>query len=555
MKPAEIRRKIELRLSVLRSERSSFDTHWRELNDFIVPRTARFLVSDKNKGNSWSTKILDETASLAVRTTASGMMAGVTSPARPWFRITLPDTSLMEMWNVKAWLDECEKRMIEVFRRSNLYNVLPVIYQNMAVYGTGAMVVEEDEKDLIRCIPLPIGSYYLAQDYRLRVNTCIREFGMTAGQIVDEFGIDNVSDHIKAQHDNGAVDTWVNVIHAILPNPEHDGKSKLSKDKAFISVYYEVAGDKDKVLRLSGYDSFPVMAPRWDVTGEDTYGYGPGSLALGAVKGLQAEQKNKLQAIDMLVRPPLNAPSSMRNSRVGMLPGDVNYVDSIQGSVIQPAYQINPRIQELSQDIAEVQTRIKKAFFEDLFLMLSNSQRAQITAREIDERHEEKLLMLGPVLERINNELLDPLIDRTFHLMLVNDMLPEIPEELQDGGNLRVEYISIMAQAQKMVASAGIERLCGFVGNLAGVKPDVLDKLDLDQTVDEYGTMLGVSPKIIVDDETVAKVRDARAKAAQAQQMQQIAPQITQAAQGAKLLSETDMSGDNMLSRLLGGMA
>lgn len=203
-------------------------------------------------------------------------------------------------------------------------------------------------------------------------------------------------------------------------------------------------------------------------------------------------------------------------------------------------------LQELQVLIQETQMRIKKCFYEDLFLMLANSDRRQITAREIDERHEEKLLMLGPVLERQNEDLLDPLIDRTFAIMARRGLLPSPPKELE-GIDLKVEYISIMAQAQKMVATSSIERFLGFVGNVTASYPQAIDKVDLDQTIDEYADMTGVPPKIVRTDEDVAEIRKARAMAAEEQQRM---AQFQQVAQGAKLLSETDTNTPNLLTQL-----
>jgi hypothetical protein len=304
-------------------------------------------------------------------------------------------------------------------------------------------------------------------------------------------------------------------------------------------------------LRESGFDDFPIMAPRWSITGEDIYGYSPGMDALGDIKALQLEQKRKAQAIDKLVNPPMTAPSSLRNQRASLLPGDVTYVDVTQGQQgFAPAYQINPRIQELVLDIQENQGRIRRAFFEDLFLMIANDTRSNITAREIQERHEEKLLMLGPVLERLNDELLDPLIDRTFNIMLKFNLIPPPPPELE-GMDLSVEYISVMAQAMKLTGITGIERLMGFAGQMAQANPAVLDKIDFDQALDEYASMVGVPPSIVLDDSMVAKVREQRA---QQQAYQQQLANMTQGIENAKTLSETQVTDEAALGQMINSL-
>jgi hypothetical protein len=182
--------------------------------------------------------------------------------------------------------------------------------------------------------------------------------------------------------------------------------------------------------------------------------------------------------------------------------------------------------------------------------MIANDTRSNITAREIQERHEEKLLMLGPVLERLNDELLDPLIDRTFGIMLRRGLIPPPPEELQ-GMELNVEYVSVMAQAMKLTGITSIERFMSFAGNLAGVNPGVLDKVDFDQAVDEYANMVGVPPSMIKDDDTVAKIREQRAQQQAAMQQAEMA---AQGAQTAKTLSETQVTDENVVGQMINNL-
>lgn len=290
------------------------------------------------------------------------------------------------------------------------------------------------------------------------------------------------------------------------------------------------------------------MAPRWSITGEDVYGTSPGMDALGDIKQLQAMQRRMIQAIDKMVNPPMTAPLSLRGQKASLLPGDITYVDGQQGqATFKPTHEVRVPLQELQMLIGETSQRVRRCFYEDLFLMLANSDRRQITAREIEERHEEKLLMLGPVLERQNEDLLDPLIDRTFAVMLRKGMIPPAPPEIE-GTDLKVVYVSIMAQAQKLVATAGVERFVGFAGNLAAAYPEILDKIDMDQVIDEYGDMLGVPSKIVRPDEMVAAIRKQRADVAMQQQQAQT---LMQAAQGAKTLSEADTSRESVLSKIM----
>ena len=147
----------------------------------------------------------------------------------------------------------------------------------------------------------------------------------------------------------------------------------------------------------------------------------------------------------------------------------------------------------------------------------------------------------------MNDELLDPLIDRTFNIMLRNELLPPPPKELE-GMDLSVKYISVMAQAMKLTGIAGIERFMSFAGNLAQAKPEVLDKIDFDQTLDEYANMVGTPPSIVKDDDSVAKLRKQRADQESAMQQAAIAQQ---GAQTAKTLSETQITDENAVGQMI----
>jgi hypothetical protein len=556
--------RLESLRAQLENEKSSFKATWRDLNDYIQPRRARFFVSDVNKGDRRNQKIIDSTATLAARTARSGMMGGITSPARPWFRLTTPDPALAEVASVKHWLHTVTNRMTTVFLKSNLYNVLPIIYGDLAVFGTACMSIEEDFEDTVRFYPFPIGSYAIAQNEKLKVDLFHRDFQMTVRQIINQFGrvegstdIDwsRISTHVKHLYMNGNSEAWVDVTHVIEPNPMYDSKKLDAKFKKYRSVYYERTHvkmnttDSDIFLRESGFDYFPVLAPRWGVTGGDVYGTEcPGVDAIGDIKQLQLGEKRSAQALEKMINPPMVGPTALRNQKASILPGDITYTDEREGSKgFRPAHEIRFDISQLEAKQQQIRERVSRAFYEDLFLMLANTDRRQITAREIEERHHEKLLALGPVLEQLNQDLLDPLIDNTFYIMDRQGMVPEPPEELQ-GIELKVEYISIMAQAQKLVGLGGIERFSSYVGNLMQVSPEVRHKVNFIELVDVYGDLTSIPPGILKTDEEAFAAIQAEQEALQQQQQQEA---MMRAAPAARELSQTNLEGDNALNRLL----
>jgi hypothetical protein len=484
------------------------------------------------------------------------MMAGASSPARPWFRLTV-DEKFMKASAVKAWLYEVETAMRDVFTKSNFYNSLPMVYGALGSYGTGAQLIEEDSKETIRCYPYPVGSYMIALNHKGVVDTWCREFPMTVRNMVRRFGMDNVSTTVKNLYDQGQYESTVEVVHFIEPNEDRDITKFNAKDKPFRSVYYEASGTEDKMLSESGYDEFPLQVPRWDIEGEDVYGYSCGMQALGDVKQLQLEERRKGELIDKAARPPMLADSTLRTTGTSMIPGGVTYIDNLaaqQHAGFRPAYEVNHGgIQYIKEDIKEIEYRIKRAYYEDLMLMFANSDNPNVTAREVDERHQEKLLILGPFLERMNGELYDPAIERTFNIMMRMGRIPKPPQELE-GQPIRVEYTSIMAQAQKLIGTNSVERVVGFVGNLISLGfTDAADKLNVDEAIEGYAGMHGTPPNMLRSEDDVTAMRDAKAKQAQMQQMASMAPSMNQAATAAKTLSDTPVGETTALAQMLGG--
>ena len=562
--------RLKRRLSHLERERTSYEPHWRELAELFKPRSGNFHnLEDSQRGQKKHQTVINNTPIRAARTLAAGMMAGLTSPARPWFRLTTPDPGLAEYGPVKEWLWAVETRMRTVFAKSNLYRVLPSAYADLGVFGTHASLVLEDDEDLFRVQPWEIGTFWLAQDARLRVDTGYRLLKMTVRQMVQQFGLDACSQRVQQMWNSGQWEQRIDVYQAVEPNDERIMGALGARGMSVRSVYWEKGGDRDKLLANRGFRESPLLAPRWVAEGTSTYGDSPAMDALGDAKALQFEERRKAQSLDKLVDPPMIAPTSLRNQRVSLLPGDVTYVDVQQGQAgYRPAYEIRPDIQWQVQSIKEIEERINSAMYADLFLMLAMSDRREITAREIEERHEEKLLQLGPVLERMNDELLDPLIDRVFAIMVRKSepvwngvvdgeaLLPPPPDELR-GMDLKVEYISILSQAQKLVGIQAVDRLIAFAGNIAALKqdPSVFDKIDTDQAIDEYGDMLGVSPSIVMSDDRVDEIRQARAEQQRMQQMAAAAPAIKQMTGAMKDLGTTQQSDDSLLAGIAQQMA
>ena len=550
--PIDRRQRLLRRRAALQTERSSWLSHWQEIATYQTPRTSRFFWTDTNKGQKKHQSIYDNTAIFAHRTLAAGMMSGMTSPARPWFRLALRDKDLMEFAPVKTWLYEAAGLMRAVFSASNTYPALHQCYEELGAFGTWANFVQPDFDNVLHHFPLTVGEYTLATDDRGNVNTLQRDAQMTVGQLVRKFGKANCSAAVRNLYDRGMLDAWVPIFHFVTPREEYDPRKKDNLNMPWASIYMEHATDNtDKFLSESGYKRFPALCPRWRVVTGNVYGDSPGMECLGDVKQLQLEQLRKAQAIDYQVNPPLQVPIAYKDQANKRLPGGVMYVDqNSPGGGVRTAYEVNVRLDYLLADIQDTRERIRSSYYADLFLMLQNQPAdGRMTATEVAERHEEKLLMLGPVLERLQGELLAPLIDITFDRMREAGMLPPPPEEIA-GQDLNVEFISTLAQAQRAVAAAGTDRLLSTIGQMVAVWPEMRHKINAMQVVDDYADMYGVNPKVIASDEDAQAKLQAEQQAAQAAQAGAAA---AQAVDSVKTASEIDAGNARDVMNMFAG--
>ena len=535
---------IKRRKEALSNERSSFISHWMELSRYIDPRRGRFFSDDDNRGYRVDQDIVNNTAYRALRSASAGMLAGVMSPSRPWFVLELDEPRLSEIVVVGTWLQTVTTLMNAVFSQSNLYSQSQTMLKELLLFGTGCLLHMDDEDDVSRFYAQPAGTYYLAQNDKLKVDTYMREFNMTAGALVEMFGKDRVPFSVQSQYDNGQYDSKYRVVHIIEPRREKSLLNPFMNNMPFRSVYMMLEqGDRSSILRERGFDTFPVYAPRWELTGDDIYGTDcPGMITLGDTKALQIQEAKKQHAIDANSAPPLKASAQLRNTDIVGQPNTiVEYTGGTDQRGVEPVFQVDPRVQELLLDINATEQRIEQGFFVDLFLAFTNINRdgkQYKSEPELIQRNEERLLQLGPVLQQLHGEFLDPLISRTFNQLLERNLIPEPPQEIQ-GRALNIRYISSLAQAQRAVATGAIERLSAYVGGLAQIDPSAADKLDTSQAIDEYNQAILGPPRILRDDAEVEEIRLQRQEAQeQAQQLAMAQQAADTAATGGKAVGE-----------------
>lgn len=552
--PRAIRAHCEARLSIMKTVRQDYEAEAEQIARFAQPARSRFLAGSRDRSGArrrqWNKTLFDPHGIEAFRTLTNGMTSGLSSASRPWFTLKTADDDLMEADGVRGWLSAVERRLYAFLASTNFYGAAKAGYGEMGLFGTEACVMVEHPLAGAVCHALTFGEYWIALSDALVPDTLYRTCPMSVKQAVETFG-DAVSPATRALYDRSQYEAVVEVMHAIEPDPGHDPHRFGSK--AWRSVYWEANARGDRLLKLSGYNEQPFWAPRWDVVGGDTYGHSPGMEALPALRELQMQAKRRNEAIDQMVKPEKIVPPGVR------LTGEPGRTVTASGldreGVLIPYQMPYQAVAAIGEEMDKCRRQIDGLSFADLFNAITSMRGVQPrTVEEIASRNEEKLTQLGPVIERVANEKLQVAIDRAFAIMSRGAMLPPAPAALH-GRAVRVEFVSILQQMQRMVGIGQIERVVGFVGNLAGAHPEVLDKIDFDEALDEYAWRAGTPARILRPAGAVSVLRAERAQAAQAaQQSAQIAqmvPAMKDAAAAAELLSRADVGGESLLRKLV----
>lgn len=564
--------RLQRRLKVLQDERSSWLPTWKEIADIFAPRAGYWAISggtrEQHRGRRKDQRVINNTTLMAALDCASGFHVGLSSPSKSWFinRVREP---LMRVGHVRNWLDALTIEQRAVLAASNVYKVLWGLYFERAVFGTCVAQISRNLRDrhgrfttnladLIWLTPFTVGTYCLAMDDRGRADTVYREIDMTVGQIMARWGeTGDPSQTVRDLYRRGDLDQPVRIVQVIEPRAARDIDSRFANQMPWRASYFEYGCKEDQILFESGSDDKPFICSHWQTFGDDAYGAGPGFVAIGDGNGLQHSEVNKAKVIAYKGDPPLQVPTSLKNGGADLLPGGLSYFDGNSAhSGIRTAFDVNLNIAELREDMQDQQHRILRAFFADTFRAILNDTRSGTTKHEVELRHQEQLQAVGPVVEQAETDILVPILDATSDALFVHDRereaagleprLPETPSEL-DEEETTPEFIGALSQAVRAASAGRIDRLLSMVGALAQIAPEAMDKVDVDEAIEEYGRAIVVPAALIRDQGAVMQIRRAKAEAQAAMAQAQAAKDATaadlNAAQAAAITGGTDVAG------------
>ena len=524
--------------------RANWLSRWQSVGDYINPIRGD-ITAERSYGMPRHTLIFDDTAQMASDILVAGLFSYMTSPYMPWFRLTPREIELLKDDDAALWLQDCENRMYLAYAKCEFYNAIATMYKDLIDINHGLVFIDENmkEKKLSFRNLSPKDCVIFENNFQ-KVDSFARKIKFSARQAVQEWG-DKVNKDITQAIADGKPDKLFDFLHFVQPRNDYNKWKKDSANLPWASVYIDMK--EKEIMEEGGYHEFPLVAPRWSTYTDDVYGSCPGISALNNVKTLNKAMELLIRQAEAQVNPPLQVTPGFKD-RIKTMPGGIN-VKARKDDDASPIVTVG-KIEITDKLIADLREQVRDRYFVSTFLMLSQLEQ-RMTAYEVSQRENEKMMMLGPAIGRITDECLGPLIDRTFNIMLRGGYFLPIPESLMDV-ELDVEYLSPLARAQKAVQAGSIDRLVAFMAPLTQLYPEIADNLNPDEAIRFYGDTFGVPKSVMRGTKAIQSMRDERAKM---QQQEVMRNQMLQATEGIKNIAESDRAatGDkSMLSQIMG---
>ena len=556
------KKKYKSKVRQMEENRQDYLKRWKAIRDYQLPYIGCFddTADTTDYARRRDTNIYHSVAWQANQSFAAGVMSGLTPPSRQWFRLIWSNDTMKNHPEAGELLDKRMNILQDVLLKSNFYNAIHSAYLELA-FGQAPLAIFQDADTGVHFVPFTVGTYMMENGPDGIVDTFCTKYEMTARQLADKFGADRLPSPIRAELENGGVKTKHKLWWLVEPNRFHD-RNKEVMDKyhmKYLSLYWLEEGEKD-FLDIGGFQEWPIPVARYLVTGNETYGKGPGWFAEGDSKGLQKLEKDDIIAVELGIKPPMAASATTAKQGINLTPGSYTVVE--RNEPVTPLFNVNVNLQHLQEKILDLQDRIKRAYSADLFMMLERLEDKNMTAQEVLQRKQEQLQQLGPVVQRLQFEFLRKIIERVYNILDRAGILPQ-PEDTElalalSNEEVTIEYISPLAQAQKMAGMTNIEQAIAFTGQLAQFDQSVLDKIDFAKTIDSYFDMVGAPASIKRTEEEYEAIQQQKAQAmAEAKQQEQMAQAVQMAApaaQAAKNITEAANDGNPALQEWLGGM-
>ena len=529
----------------LKAQRGTWETHWQDLSNYVLPNEADFNLS-RSRGDKRTTLVYDSTGIHANEMLAAGLHGMLTNPASNWFslRIKNNQSNLADNSESKKWLEQTTNAILSEIAAPDVAfpSHIHEYYLSLCSIGTACMFVgEPTTREGISFRAIHIDEIFIAENADGIIDTVFRVFKMTVRQIVQKWGEKSLSPRIQRMYEKKEFDKEVELFHCVYPRDDVDKGKKAATMLPVASVYID---EKDKhVLAEGGFDEMPYMVSRWAKAVGEVFGRSPAMTALPDIKMLQEIMKTTIKAAQKVVDPPLLVPDDGVLGPVRTIPGGLNYYRASSGARIEPLLT-GGNIGLSYEMMNDLRERIRTTFFLD---QLQFQGAPRMTATEVVERTERTLRLLGPTLGRLQSEFLGPMIERIFGVLSRSGRLPEPPESMSEQ-ELKIEYVSPLARAQRQTETQGIMRTLEFIGPIAGMDPQAAQVIKGADTVRHIAELNGVPPMLLKsNDDLMAEAKAQQEAQAAQQQMMQGAEVMDMMQKGANVAKTAGEAGLNLV--------
>ena len=545
-KKDELAEQLVARHNALKSDRGTWDVLWQQIADYVMPRKSQVTTKKTEGVEGFTDDIYDMTVIRSNMTLAAGQLNYVTPATDRWFAFEPPEEMKAQGGDAAArWYQLCTEIAFRELARSNFYLEIHELFLDRGGFGTSIIFAEEGKRVTLKFENWEVGTYSIAEDDEGVVDTVFREFELTCRQAVQKFGIEHVGESVQKCYEERkptSLDKKFTFIHAIYPRADDQrAPGKIDgPNKPIASVYVNVT---DKVcVRNAGYDEAPAAVSRFLKWGKSPYGYSPSIEALPTVRQVNFIEKQMDALAELAAFPRILIPDGLEGD-VDLRSGGVTVFDPNNVNAVPKEWATQGRYDIGLQRVQAKQKQIEEAFHVTLFKMFAEREK-QMTAREVIERVQEKLVQFSPTFARMTTELLNPLLERVFGILFRANKFPEPPEEVfvvtPEGVSLplpQVAYTSKIALAIKALENQSFLQFVEIVAPLVQVDPSVMDAINTDKAMKGLARNLSLPVDWMRTDEEIAAMRQQRQEAQQAQAQ---AEQAKLVAGAAKDMSAAD---------------
>lgn len=497
----------------------------RELGRLILP--SRGLFQGEDAESLRESNLFNPAANRALRKAAAGMTQAITPAGNPWFRHAFLLRQDREATGGNEYVDAVDNLLRTVLSAGGFYRAIHSFNKELLGFGCALLGCEESPRTVARYFCQTCGTYCVALDEDGDLDAVARRLLMTPRELARRFGEDRLSDISRQKLKKDSYDP-VPVRHVVQRRAARDPERMDRSNMPWGSWWYEEGGASD-FLDVGGFRAMPFFFTVWEEA-RGVYGTGPGDEALADQKGIEGWELRKAVGVEKMIDPVLVSQGPLK-AYVDTSPGAVIPSGGFGADSLKPLYEVNfgPAVQHVQEEINQISLRLEDVMMANIFANMSLETRpAGMTMTEYMDRRRRSAELMGPTVSSYEPRILSPVMENTFGLLEEYGLLPRPPDGLSPFASLNVSYQSPMAQMLEQSGAVAIQSLFELAAPMLQAAPDLADKIDFEQAIDELAQRLGVPATVIRSDETVAAMRRQRAEAQAAQRQQTAEAQMLQ---------------------------